>query len=282
MLLDKLLSSLDVAVEPFSLCEVGPEQRLRLPGKRRAMVHFVLSGCGFVRSWKGAAQAIQPCSLAVAPPGLEHCLESSGEAAAKPGVDPDLTVACGFVRVRYGAALDLFDGLTDVLVADLRDVPQVHTAFQDILAEESLARPGSETMKVALMSQCLVHLLRRVCADETCSLPWLMALQDERLARALERILQRPGDPHTVESLARAAAMSRSAFAESFTKTFGLPPLSLLRRVRMERAWKLLEHGGDLSMEIVASRVGFTSRSHFSRAFKKHFGISPAARRGMP
>jgi AraC-like DNA-binding protein len=301
VLLDKLLSSLDVGVEPFSLCEVGPERRLRLPGATRVMVHFVLEGCGFVRSPGGTAQALEPCSLAVVPKEMEHSLEPSDDfldecvvdpssesippvpvIATEPEESPELTVACGFVKVRYGAALGLFDKLQEVLVEDLRDVPQVRTAFQDILAEQSRAGPGSEAMKAALMSQCIVHLLRRLCASGTCSLPWLAALEDERLARALDCILQRPGDPHTVESLARAASMSRSAFAEAFTKAFGLPPLSLLRRVRMERAWKLLEHGDGLPMETVASRVGFTSRSHFSRAFKRHFGVSPAARRAMP
>jgi AraC-like DNA-binding protein len=35
-------------------------------------------------------------------------------------------------------------------------------------------------------------------------------------------------------------------------------------------------------METVAQRVGFSSRSHFSRAFKRHFGVSPITRRAMP
>jgi AraC family transcriptional activator of mtrCDE len=301
VLLDKLLSSLDVGVEPFSLCEVGPGRRLRLPGTPRATVHFVLDGCGFVRSAEGTAQALEPCSLAVVPRGMEHSLEPKDGIldecvvdpgaestptvpviATEPGESPELTVACGFVRVRYGAALGLFDKLPEVLVEDLREIPQVRSAFRDILAEQSHAGPGSEAMMAALMSQCMVHLLRRLCASGTCSLPWLAALEDERLARALDRILRRPGDPHTVESLAQAASMSRSTFAAAFMLAFGMPPLGMVRRIRMERAWRLLEHSDGLSMETVASKVGFSSRSHFSRAFKSHFGISPATRRAMP
>jgi transcriptional regulator GlxA family with amidase domain len=193
-----------------------------------------------------------------------------------------MIVACGLVKVRYGAVLGLFDELKDVLVEDLSDIPQVRSAFKDILAEQSDGRPGSEAMKAALMSQCIVYLFRRLCETGTCSLPWLAALEDERLARVLDRILQNPADPHTVESLAEVASMSRSTFAETFASAFGLPPMSMVRQIRMERAWKLLEQGDAMPMTTIARRVGFSSRSHFSRTFKRHFGVSPITRRAIP
>jgi AraC-like DNA-binding protein len=301
VLLDKLLSNLDIRVEPFSLCEVSPGRRLLLPGSARVMLHFVLVGSGFVRSAEGTVQALGPCSLAVVPKRARHSLEPREETVEECVIDPDaeslpsapvistgsleppeMIVACGLVKVRYGAALGLFEKLRDVLVEDLSDRPQARTAFEAILAERSDAGPGSEAMKAALMSQCIVYLLRHLCEGGTCFLPWLAALEDERMARALDRILQNPADSHTVESLAETASMSRSAFAQSFTRAFGLPPMSMVRRIRMERALGLLERGDDLPMEAVARRVGFSSRSRFSRAFKKHFGVSPVARRAIP
>jgi AraC-like DNA-binding protein len=193
-----------------------------------------------------------------------------------------MIVACGFVRVRYGTALGVFDELKEVLVEDLSDIPQVQLAFKTLLTEQSDPGPGSEAMKAALMSQCIVYLFRRLCETGACSLPWLAALDDNRLARVLDRILRDPAEAHTVESLADLASMSRSAFAESFVEAFGVPPMSMVRQIRMERAWKILEQGDGLTMKAVAHRVGFSSRSHFSRAFKRHFGISPVTRRAMP
>jgi AraC-like DNA-binding protein len=214
-------------------------------------------------------QPLETCSLAVVPKGAPHSLETGGEIEGECVIDPDseslpsapviateaveppeMIVACGLVKVRYGAALGVFDKLQDVVVED--------------------------------MSQCIVYLFRRLCESGTCSLPWLAALEDERLARALDRILQNPADPHTVESLADVASMSRSAFAETFASAFGLPPMSMVRRIRLERAWKLLEQGDDIPMKTLARRVGFSSRSHFSRAFKRQFGVSPVTRRAMP
>lgn len=301
MLLDKLLSNLDIRVEPFSLCQVSPRRRLRLAGSERVMLHFVLAGSGYVRSASGARRPLRTCTLAVVPKGSAHALEPRGEAVEECQIDadvdeltgppvistpstepPEMIVACGFVRVGYGAALGVFDGLKEILVEDLSDIPQVQAAFKGILIEQTEGGPGSEAMQAALMSQCIVHLFRRLCESGACSLPWLAALEDERLARVLDRILKAPADPHTVESLAEVASMSRSAFAEAFAGAFGRPPMSMVRQIRLEQAWKLLEQGQEIPMTAVARRSGFSSRSHFSRAFKRHFGISPAARRSMP
>lgn len=92
-------------------------------------------------------------------------------------------------------------------------------------------------------------------------MPWLIALQDERLGRVVDTILDAPGDPYTVESLADIAAMSRSAFAEHFTASFG----------RLQHAGQLLEVGNK-SIDEIARSVGYSSRSHFSQAFKDHSG----------
>ena len=124
------------------------------------------------------------------------------------------------------------------------------------------------------MTQCLVHMFRRLPSEGSNGLPWLMALRDHRLARALDAVLEEPTAEHSVESLAEVASMSRSTFAERFTAAFGRTPMSFVHHIRMQRAVELLERGG-LPVDQVARQTGFTSRSHFSRAFKKHTGLSP-------
>ncbi len=299
MLLDKLLSNLAVHVEPFALCTLSTGWRLCLPGPPGVMFHFVLQGSGAVRGPDSHAIPLAPSSLVVVPAGAKHVLESSGEVqhekridtppgggavcrlVAGSSEDPELIIACGVVSVRYGQSLGLFDHLREVLVVDLSNMPQVLTAFQGILAEQSRPGVGSTAMTAALMTECLVHLLRRLAGDRDNPLPWLTALGDQRLARAIDQILKDPAESHTVDSLAVAASMSRSAFAERFTVAFGRSPMSLVHHLRMQRAAHLLGQGDVLSIDEVAARVGFSSRSHFSHAFKKHCGVSPTAfRRG--
>jgi AraC-like DNA-binding protein len=256
------------------------------------MLHFVLKGKGTIRGPEDNEQPISACGLIVVPRGVVHTLTPSGpihyekriekpptdkpicELVAGPCKNPNFVVACGIAHVTYGQSLGLFNHLKTILVADMKDNPRVPAAFQGILAEQSHPGPGSAALTASLMNECLVHLFRHLA--EKGPLPWLSALEDDRLGKSLDRIFEDLGGDHTVESLADVAGMSRSAFSESFTAAFGQPPITFLHQLRMQRAANLLREAS-YSVEEVAGRIGFSSRSHFSHAFKEHHGTSPAS-----
>ena len=149
--------------------------------------------------------------------------------------------------------------------------------FETLLSEQSSTGPGSEALTQALMSQCLVYLLLHLSEQPGDSLPWLTSLEDPGLGRALDLIFDQPEAPHTVALLADASLMSRSSFAERFHDAFGITPMKFLHDVRLRRAAEIFQRNPGLAIDQVASRVGFASRSHFSREFKRRFGASPAA-----
>jgi transcriptional regulator GlxA family with amidase domain len=68
--------------------------------------------------------------------------------------------------------------------------------------------------------------------------------------------------------------MSRSSFAERFAASIGRTPMEFVREVRIREGGKLLLTT-DLSVDGIADRVGFASRSHFSRAFRDYFSQTP-------
>ncbi|UBU10149.1 helix-turn-helix domain-containing protein [Nonomuraea gerenzanensis] len=97
---------------------------------------------------------------------------------------------------------------------------------------------------------------------------------DERVRRALAIITAEPGAPHSVASLARAVALSPSRFAHLFAETTGQTPMQAVRRARVRHAASLLEVT-DMDVGQVAAASGFVSPFHFSRAFRKEYGLPP-------
>lgn len=263
-----------------------------MPGPPALLLHFTMEGSGTLYGPNGNAHKISPMHLSVVPIGAKHTIESSApftdelridappageqvcQIIAGSEDDAELVVACGLVHVQYGPSLDIFNNLHSALSVDLSSVPQALTAFKGILREQSNALAGSEAMTAALMTQCLVHFFRLLLEQGDGALPWLSALQDDRLSRVIDMVLERPGDDYSVESMAETAVMSRSAFTSHFTASFGNSPMNLVNHIRMQHAAQLLALQ-DKSIDEISRAVGYSSRSHFSRVFKEHSGFSP-------
>jgi transcriptional regulator GlxA family with amidase domain len=142
---------------------------------------------------------------------------------------------------------------------------------------EEVAAPGEGAMALtsALMKACLVVLLRRhlQSSRKAGTLPALFS--DARIGRAIAGVLDCPSAPHSVTSLAKAAAMSRSAFAREFKAALGVTPMEFVTRVRLSLARRMLA-STVRPVEAVAAEVGFSSRSHFSRVFSEQYGTDPS------
>ena len=147
--------------------------------------------------------------------------------------------------------------------------------FKTLVEEYQKCGPACAQMAAALMSQCLIEVLRQAEAQSDGALPWLSALEDPRLSKVVETILERPEQDYTVESMADIASMSRATFARHFEKCFARTPMDYLRDVRLRRAAQLLQVSS-MPVDSVAGKVGYASRSHFSKSFLGQYGQSPA------
>ena len=55
----------------------------------------------------------------------------------------------------------------------------------------------------------------------------------------------------------------------------GISTGEFIRNIRLEQAARLIKEG-DINITQVAYSVGFNNQTHFSTAFKKHFGMTPS------
>jgi len=81
-------------------------------------------------------------------------------------------------------------------------------------------------------------------------------------------MLQHLDEPLTIRELSRKVAMNECYLKKGFKEIFGTTIYDYFQRERMEKARQLLYEQG-LSVSEVASRMGYSSISHFSTAFKK-------------
>ncbi len=298
-MIDRVLEGLSVRVEPFALCEVRGTGRLWIGARERVTIHYALAGAGRLDLGGGRSRPMRSGCVVIVPAGLRHGLQSdapTGDARSLPSChaltpaweshkagtgDTGLLVACAEFSALYHQAEDLFAHRTEPLLLQPRPRDPVCRIMEQMIDELADPGPGASALVEALMRQCLVHVLRRLDTggdDGADGLPWLNALDDERLGRALDAINRTPEAAHSLASLAALAGMSRSTFAAHFTRTFGQGPIAMLHDVRLEKAALLLRTENRPVKEL-AARVGYDSRSYFSRAFRQRFGLSPAAYR---
>lgn len=143
-----------------------------------------------------------------------------------------------------------------------------------LLGDEARSeRPAREAILTRLMEVLLVEALRSTAGTST-SPGLLRGLADERLAAAIRLMHEKPTHDWTVEQLAQAAALSRSAFFDRFRRAVGIAPMEYLLSWRMALAKNLLLRGRTGVKEI-AERVGYGSASAFSVAFTRFVGLPP-------
>lgn len=105
-----------------------------------------------------------------------------------------------------------------------------------------------------------------------------LASYDQKfLAQAISIVETNIADSQmSVEKMAEQMNMSRTSLHRKIKSITGFPPSELIRSIRLRTAARLIASRTDSPTQIAHS-VGFEDYSHFSKAFKKHFGVSPTA-----
>ncbi len=101
-----------------------------------------------------------------------------------------------------------------------------------------------------------------------------LCLKPPWLKDVLELLYEHYSETLTLFQVAAEVGISRSHLARSFRRCVGHSVGSYLRRIRLHRATEQLRSSGH-SLVMIAQNCGFYDQSHFSHAFKRHFGTTP-------
>lgn len=185
-------------------------------------------------------------------------------------------IVCGFLGCDARPYNPLLSALPRVIRIRSDHAGSLAAYVQFALAESKERRLGGASVLNRLSELMFVDVIRRYLetlpADRA---DWLAGLRDPHVGRALNALHRNPARDWTIESLAREAALSRSALAERFTHFVGAPPMQYLTNWRMQLAANQLLSSTE-SVAAVANRVGYDSEAAFSRAFKKLVGAPPS------
>lgn len=292
--LEKLLSTLDVRLHAFAVCEVADGARLVFEPMEVVVVHHVLQGRGVLETPGAPPATFGPGWILVVPPRCGQALvagRAEREVAAgdncamlvdglvkfdaAAGERGTVRTICGTLTATYAGSFGLFDNLAGPLIDDAARIPGVAAAFDMLVEERANPDVGTHALTEALMKQCLVLLIRAHINRGEVSSPLFASLGDTRLAAAVTAVLRQPAATTSLDALAAVAGMSRSAFARAFQLKFGLTPMEYVLKARLHHAAQLLA-ATDMPVKAVAASMSFASRSHFSRVFRDAYGVDPS------
>ena len=289
---EAFLSNLCINIEEIEtrICGCGDAQPAPLRGPLQ--LFFVLDGHGACLS-NGVSHPVKRGSLLVALNVMDlqfttgEPLGQSGEPSYASVVQPNfmrdaqppsasqLTLACINLSVTSAAELRIFEQLDSALIDHSGD-PHIWQTVELLLGEVDRQRIGARSIIESLTKNLLLLAMREHLGKMRADNPLRLLLAEPQIARVVNAITKNPGGRHTMVSLAQLAAMTPQALSRRFEAIFAMAPNEYVLHVRLTMAEALLRNT-DLPVKTIAGKIGFASRSHFSRLFSKFSGCDPTA-----
>ena len=235
-----------------------PDRRFAVHWHEAWSVGTIEAGhCGFV--CEGQRHRAEPGDLIVMAPGSVH---AAGVSAAHFAMTmlylPPAWVAaaCGWPAGQRPGAL--------------------HTVRRDVALAAALAEAARAGDAAALAAHA-VQAVQAAAAGALQPEP-LPITHDERVQALASALATTDAERLDMAALARQLGLSREHLHRLFRSVVGLTPGEYSRCARMHAAKRLLQQGATLADAAQAS--GFTDQAHFSRWFRRIFGVTPTMHGG--
>src|SRR5580692_1847223 len=211
-----------------------------------------------------------PGTINLTPPGVEATWEASASSRAAVVVIRAEFLSRA-IEEHWGADSTKVEIKKQFLIRD----PVIEAIALNLARE---AAGGSTAGRLYMESGCefLAHHLIYNYSTLFRSPPRSMGgLSSRRLKLVLEYIEDTLGQPIKLRELAALAGISARHFERAFRQSTGSSPHAYVTERRLHRARDLLINRPELPIEQIARRLGFSSSSHFSSAFRRQTGLAP-------
>ena len=263
-------------------------------GRRRAhgIAHLVIAGESYIKiEGEPEARRLKAGDLIFFPRSAEHVLSSEAAcnncgdtphinnsgaftvASSNSGGEKGLDLFCA--RFEYDEHADIMHDLPETVLISMNH-PSLQCLVSMLQYESAHTLSGSRAIVNALSSVLLV-LIVRAYLEQGGEAPLggiLNGLRDKRLRQLIQTVVSRPEDEWNIEKMTALANLSRAQLMRLFKQQTGISPHAFVNLIRLRQAAVLLRQTAD-SVLSIALNVGFQSETHFGKAFKKQYGISP-------
>ena len=269
------------------------------PGAERVVIfHLITEGECYVEIGKQAPVHLNAGDAVIFPQGDAHRMTSqpglppakgarlAEVLARRPrtvvygGGGPTTRLVCGYLACDARLARMLLAGLPQVVKVSVRGSNAgvwLEASLRYALHEARSPRPGGTGVLAKLAEVLFIEVLRLYMNGQgEGRTGWLAGVGDRIVGAALNAMHKDPAHAWTLEELARTANTSRSVLAERFQALVGSSPMQYLTQWRMLLAANLLR-GSSAGLARIAEDVGYQTDTAFSRAFRREFGVPPAA-----
>ncbi|MCP1102240.1 AraC-like DNA-binding protein/uncharacterized cupin superfamily protein [Aequitasia blattaphilus] len=144
--------------------------------------------------------------------------------------------------------------------------------------ESQSNKPGRYFMLKAYLIEFLVTLLRGQQFIKHAQEGYIFASPNKKYVvdQMIRYFTEHYPEKISLECIAQNMYLSPFYLSKIFKSETGDTPISYLIGLRMEKARNIMKENPALSIQTIAQSVGYEDAYHFSKLFKKHFGIPPS------